>query len=130
MRHPTENSLRRLVDEPAGVSGDDHAHVAGCSTCAATVEDAARDANAIGALLGAPASRHAVVDVDVDLEQLRVREFLGGIVRRDHPRRLVVVLDVVRVEPLGIVDRAVDVRDRHNRRAALVQDLSTRSCDA
>ena len=30
MRHPSEGVLRRLVDEPAGVTDDDRAHVAGC----------------------------------------------------------------------------------------------------
>ena len=33
MRHPSEGVLRRLVDEPAGVTDDDRAHVAGCPTC-------------------------------------------------------------------------------------------------
>ncbi len=33
MRHPSEGVLRRLVDEPAGVTDDDRAHVASCATC-------------------------------------------------------------------------------------------------
>src|SRR3954471_16361248 len=32
-RHPGEGTLRRLVDEPAGVADADRAHVAGCPTC-------------------------------------------------------------------------------------------------
>ena len=35
MRHPSEGVLRRLVDEPAGVTDADRAHVAGCPTCLA-----------------------------------------------------------------------------------------------
>ena len=33
MRHPTEGVLRRLLDEPAGVSDPDREHVAGCPQC-------------------------------------------------------------------------------------------------
>jgi hypothetical protein len=51
MRHPTEGLLRRLVDEPAGVSDADRAHVAGCPTCltglAAVREDAAAVSTAL-----------------------------------------------------------------------------------
>src|SRR4051794_21898062 len=45
MRHPTEGVLRRLLDEPAGVTHADREHVAGCPQCldvlAASREDAA-----------------------------------------------------------------------------------------
>jgi hypothetical protein len=45
MRHPTEGVLRRLLDEPAGVSDPDREHVADCPVClmglAAAREDAA-----------------------------------------------------------------------------------------
>jgi len=40
MRHPSEGVLRRLVDEPAGVTDDDRAHVAGCPTCLRALDDA------------------------------------------------------------------------------------------
>src|SRR3954470_9504196 len=33
MRHPSEGVLRRLVDEPAGVTDADRSHVASCPTC-------------------------------------------------------------------------------------------------
>ena len=33
MRHPTDGTLRRLLDEPAGVPDNDREHVAGCSAC-------------------------------------------------------------------------------------------------
>ena len=35
MRHPSEGVLRRLVDEPAGVTDADRSHVASCPTCLA-----------------------------------------------------------------------------------------------
>src|SRR3954471_11867671 len=51
MRHPTDGTLRRLVDEPAGVPDADRAHVAGCPVClpglAAAQEDAAAAATAL-----------------------------------------------------------------------------------
>ena len=33
MRHPTDGTLRRLLDEPAGVADADREHVAGCPVC-------------------------------------------------------------------------------------------------
>ena len=33
MRHPTDGTLRRLIDEPAGVPDADRAHIAACPTC-------------------------------------------------------------------------------------------------
>ena len=62
MRHPTEGVLRRLVDEPAGVSDADRAHVAGCPTCLDGVDRARTDAAATGALLTAPRLDSADVD--------------------------------------------------------------------
>ena len=51
MRHPTEGTLRRLLDEPAGVADADREHGAGCPTClaglAAVREDAAAAASAL-----------------------------------------------------------------------------------
>ena len=51
MRHPTEGTLRRLIDEPAGVADVDREHVAGCQECltglAATCEDASVTATAL-----------------------------------------------------------------------------------
>lgn len=53
MRHPTEGVLRRLVDEPAGVSDPDREHVRDCPVClvglAAAREDAATVASALRA---------------------------------------------------------------------------------
>jgi hypothetical protein len=50
-RHPTDGTLRRLLDDPAGVADADRAHVAGCAAClsdlAAAQEDAAVAATAL-----------------------------------------------------------------------------------
>ena len=53
MRHPTEGVLRRLVDEPAGVSDTDRAHVAGCPACLAGLATAREDAATVHAALDA-----------------------------------------------------------------------------
>jgi hypothetical protein len=68
MRHPSEGVLRRLVDEPAGVTDDDRAHVAGCPTCLRARDTARADAQLVGAALTAPATR----DVDVDAAWARL----------------------------------------------------------
>src|SRR3954451_18243070 len=51
MRHPTEGVLRRLLDEPAGVSEPDRAHVAGCPVCLTGLAAARQDAAAVGTAL-------------------------------------------------------------------------------
>ena len=53
MRHPTDGVLRRLVDEPAGVSDADRQHVADCPVCLAGLAAAHEDAAAVGAALRA-----------------------------------------------------------------------------
>jgi len=50
-RHPAEGTLRRLVDEPAGVADTDRAHVAGCATCLSGLAAARDDAAAAAAAL-------------------------------------------------------------------------------
>src|SRR5215218_8016043 len=47
MRHPTEGALRRLLDEPAGVSEPDRAHVAGCPVCLGDLAAARADATVV-----------------------------------------------------------------------------------
>ena len=51
MRHPTDGTLRRLVDEPAGVADADREHVAGCPGCLSGLAAAQDDAAAAGAAL-------------------------------------------------------------------------------
>jgi hypothetical protein len=62
MRHPSEGVLRRLVDEPAGVTDGDRAHVASCPACLCALEAARADAQRVGSALGA--SRTGDVDTD------------------------------------------------------------------
>jgi hypothetical protein len=61
MRHPSEGVLRRLVDEPAGVTDDDRAHIAGCPTCLRALDTARADAQLVGAALATPVRR---IDTD------------------------------------------------------------------
>jgi hypothetical protein len=56
MGHPTDGTLRRLVDEPAGVPDADREHVAGCPTCLAGLA-AARDDAAVAHTALATAGR-------------------------------------------------------------------------
>lgn len=51
MRHPTDGTLRRLVDEPAGVADTDREHVIGCPQCRSGLVAAQRDAVAVAAAL-------------------------------------------------------------------------------
>jgi hypothetical protein len=51
MRHPSEGVLRRLVDEPAGVTDDDRAHVADCSRCLRALETVRAEARVVDAAL-------------------------------------------------------------------------------
>lgn len=60
MRHPTDGTLRRLLDEPAGVADAERDHVAHCSECLAGLAAVRSDAVAVGSALG------AATDVDVD----------------------------------------------------------------
>jgi hypothetical protein len=52
MRHPTDGTLRRLLDEPAGVADADREHVAGCPVCLSGLAAAREDAAVTGAALG------------------------------------------------------------------------------
>jgi hypothetical protein len=60
MRHPTEGTLRRLLDEPAGVGDADREHVRGCPTCLAGLAAAREDATLASTALD--------VDVPVDVD--------------------------------------------------------------
>lgn len=52
MRHPAEGVLRRVVDEPAGVSDPDHRHVAACARCQRVLSGVRADADAAAGALG------------------------------------------------------------------------------
>ena len=49
MRHPTEGVLRRLLDEPAGVTDHDRMHVAACADCLGSVAEMSHDAGLVAA---------------------------------------------------------------------------------
>jgi hypothetical protein len=66
MRHPSEGVLRRLVDEPAGVTDDERAHVADCPSCLRALEAARSDARLVGAALASS------VPVDTDAAWARL----------------------------------------------------------
>ena len=66
MRHPTEGTLRRLVDEPAGVADTDREHVAGCPVCLSGLAAARDDA----ALAGAALTAEVAPDVDAGWRRL------------------------------------------------------------
>jgi hypothetical protein len=51
MRHPSDGTLRRLLDEPAGVAGPDREHVAGCPVCLSALAAVREDAAVAGAAL-------------------------------------------------------------------------------
>ncbi len=66
MRHPTDGTLRRLLDEPAGVADADREHVAGCSVCLSGLAAAQQDAAMIRAALDV----EAPADVDAGWSRL------------------------------------------------------------
>jgi hypothetical protein len=78
MRHPSDGTLRRLVDEPAGVADADREHVAGCPVCLSGLAAAQADA----ALVGAALHTEATPDVEAGWRRL------SGAVAADAPPRV------------------------------------------
>src|SRR5687768_13861312 len=72
MRHPTDGTLRRLLDEPAGVADADREHVAGCPVCRAGLAAAQQDAAVVGAALGVE------LTTDVDAGWRRLSSAVAG----------------------------------------------------
>jgi hypothetical protein len=66
MRHPTDGTLRRLLDEPAGVADADREHVAGCPVCLSGLAAARKDA----ALTSAALDVELTVDVETGWRRL------------------------------------------------------------
>src|SRR3954453_12141761 len=66
MRHPTDGTLRRLLDEPAGVADADREHVANCPTCLSGLAAAQEDA----ALARSALDVNLTVDVDAGWRRL------------------------------------------------------------
>src|SRR5687768_13814133 len=76
MRHPIDGTLRRLVDEPAGVAQADREHIAGCSVCLAGLAAAQDDAAAAETALNFEA------DPDVDRGWARLSHAVAADGRR------------------------------------------------
>ena len=68
MRHPTEGTLRRLLDEPAGVADPDREHVADCPVCLSGLAAMQRDAALTRTALDA--GTDGAVDVDAGWTRL------------------------------------------------------------
>ena len=83
MRHPTEGILRRLIDEPAGVSGPDRDHVTGCPRCLGQLATMRADADLVGAAL----ATEEVADVDVAAGWRRLSAAAPGRERAAAPPR-------------------------------------------
>ncbi len=66
MRHPTDGTLRRLVDEPVGVGDADREHIANCPLCLARLAAAQEDAALTRAALDVPLA----TDVDTGWHRL------------------------------------------------------------
>ncbi|MDP5182087.1 hypothetical protein QOZ88_05510 [Blastococcus sp. BMG 814] len=81
MPHPNEGVLRRLVDEPAGVSDADRTHVSGCPVCLRALDDARADAQLVGAALGGPGA------VDTDAAWARFSAAGSSTVPASRPAR-------------------------------------------
>ena len=60
MRHPTEGTLRQLLDEPAGVPDTDREHVVGCEACVRRLAAIREDADLVHAAL----ATETAADVD------------------------------------------------------------------
>ncbi|GAA2852837.1 hypothetical protein Acy02nite_51340 [Actinoplanes cyaneus] len=64
MRHPSDGTLRRLLDEPDGVADTDRDHVAACPACRSAMAGAERDAASAAASLSFEIGK--VDDADVE----------------------------------------------------------------
>ena len=107
MRHPTDGTLRRLLDEPAGVPDSDREHVAACSACLSSLADAQRDAALAGDALAHPGG-DPVTAPDVDLAWARFSASAAagtrgsGTAALSRPRRWQGVLRSPAVVALGV----------------------------
>jgi hypothetical protein len=82
MRHPADGTLRRLLDEPAGVADTDRDHVRNCPVCLSTLATMREDATMIQKTLDQPA------DTDVDAAWRRLSSTLdSGTTTRVATRR-------------------------------------------
>ncbi|TDB83610.1 hypothetical protein E1264_27775 [Actinomadura sp. KC216] len=66
MRHPSDGTLRRLLDEPSGVAVADRDHVAGCTACLSDLAAVQEDATATASALDIAFAPEVELIVDVD----------------------------------------------------------------
>lgn len=85
MRHPTEGALRRLLDEPAGMSDTDRQHVASCPHCLGLLAAAREDATLVQAAM--TTEDGADVDVPAAWRRLRTAASATGPGRPAAPSR-------------------------------------------
>src|SRR4051812_34877912 len=98
-RHPADGTLRRLVDEPAGVSDADRAHVAGCAVCLSGLAAAQHDAAAVATAL----DHGAAPDVDAAWRRFTAASAPARAAVPAPPRRRRLGLRSPVVAALGVV---------------------------
>lgn len=109
MIHSADGVLRRYLDEPAAVSDADRVHLSACARCAAELEQARRDRDAVAGLLS-PGGCVDRAEPDVDAAWADLRERLADPVPARSrtgagPRTRRVVDRVVR-RPVAVVATA------------------------
>lgn len=85
MRHPSEGVLRRLLDEPAGITDADREHVAGCEACRGGLVAIRDDAEWVHSAL---TESGADVDVAAGWQRLSTAASASGSVRAVTPPRV------------------------------------------
>ena len=74
MRHPSDGTLRRLLDEPVGVADPDREHVADCPVCLSALAAAQEDATASRTALDVA----SLDDLDVDAAWHRLSQAVAA----------------------------------------------------
>ncbi|TMQ89792.1 hypothetical protein ETD83_38320 [Actinomadura soli] len=78
MRHPSDGTLRRLLDEPSGVAGTDRDHVADCASCLSGLAVVQEDAEAAASALDIRFAADVELIVDVDAGWHRLASAIAG----------------------------------------------------
>ena len=108
MRHPTDGTLRRLLDEPDGVADADREHVAACPACMSALADAQHDAALARDALLAHQDADPATPLDVDLGWARLSASAAAGTRGNdtpalsRPRRWQAALRSPAVAALGV----------------------------
>ncbi|HEX6684567.1 MAG TPA: hypothetical protein VF062_17315 [Candidatus Limnocylindrales bacterium] len=97
MRHPTDGTLRRLVDEPAFVAEADREHVAGCPVCLSNLATVREDAAVAGAAM------HLEVATDVEEGWRRLSAAPARAVTSARSRRWHVALRSPVIAIVGVI---------------------------